>query len=132
MSYTVYSGDSSGLMAAFGAGMMIYSIVMLAISILTIVSMWKLFTKAEYPGWAAIVPFYNIWVLFEIVYGNGAKMFLLLIPFANFVFMIMLYIELAKCYGKDTGFGIGLVFLSPIFLPMLAFGNNEYLGYVEK
>lgn len=124
-----FSVSSSGNLEMLGAGMLIYTIIVLAISVLMIVSMWKLFAKANYPGWAAIVPIYNMWTLFDIVYGNGARMLFLLIPFANFIFLILAYIELARCYGKSTGFGLGCAFLTPIFLPILAFGDSEYLGY---
>lgn len=35
-------------------------------SILIIVSLWKIFKKAGKPGWASIVPIYNMIVLLEI------------------------------------------------------------------
>jgi hypothetical protein len=49
-----------------------------------------------------------------------------LIPLVNFVAAILVFIELAKCFGKSTGFGIGLVLLMPIFFPILAFGPAQY------
>ena len=90
--------------------------------------MWKIFTKAGKPGWAAIVPFYNIYTEFEIAGMNGWMFLLLLIPFVNFIVMIMLYLKLAKAFGKGTGFGIGLIFLNFIFTLILAFGSAEYVG----
>ena len=39
-----------------------------------------------------------------------------------------LFIELAKCFGKGAGFGLGLALLSPIFFPLLGFGDAKYRG----
>jgi hypothetical protein len=125
-----YSSSSSAA-TAFGAGMIIYTIVLLAISIVMIVAMWKLFEKAGKPGWAALVPYYNFYILFDIIYGNGWKMLLLLIPFANFVFLILMYVNLAKVFGKSGGFAAGLIFLSPIFIPILGFGDASYEGPIK-
>ncbi len=102
--------------------------VIFILSILFIVAMWKIFTKANKPGWAAIIPFYNSYILFEIVLGSGIKFLWLFVPFVNIYFGILVSIKLAHSFGKSTGFGIGLLFLSPIFLPMLAFSDAEYIG----
>ena len=45
-------------------------------------------------------------------------------PFANIYATIMIYLELARRFKQSTGFGIGLIFLAPIFLGILAF-NKE-------
>lgn len=111
--------------AAFSA---IYMIVMLALCVIFIIAYWKLFTKAGEPGWAAIVPFYNMYVLYKISMGSGWLFLLNLVPFVNFVINIIMLFKLAKAYGKGVGFGFGLLFLSPIFLLILAFGSSEYVG----
>ena len=103
-------------------------IIYLIICAVLIVADWKLFTKAGKPGWASIIPFYNIWVLYQIVCGRGTAMFRLLIPFYNIYWEIKTCIKLAHAYGKSTGFGVGLIFLSPIFLCILAFGKATYVG----
>jgi hypothetical protein len=116
--------------AAAGAGIigLIMTLIYLAIALFLIVAMWKLFTKAGKPGWAAIVPIYNIIVLLEIV-GRPAWWFLLyFIPLVNIVVLIMVMLDLAKSFGKDTGFAVGLILLSIIFLPILAFGDARYVG----
>jgi len=88
-----------------------------------------MFEKAGEPGWAAIVPLYNAYVMFKIAWGNGWKFLLLLIPIANIVFAIMLPFKLAKAFGKSSGFGAGLLFLSVVFYPILAFDNSiKYVG----
>ena len=104
----------------------------LAFAVLAIVAMWKIFEKAGKPGWAAIIPFYNIYVLFKITWGNGWKFLFLLIPIANIVFAIITMVKLAKAFGKSGGFAVGLIFLSIIFYCILAFDKSEYLGVPQS
>lgn len=120
----MYDSYDNAIFAAMG----IYMIVVLVIAVFTIICMWKIFTKAGQPGWAAIIPFYNYYVLFEIAWGNGLLFLLLLIPAANFVVLIILWVKLAQSFGYSAAFAIGLLFLPIIFLPMMAFGNNRYIG----
>ena len=108
------------------------TILSLALAVLGIVAMWKIFEKAGKPGWAAIIPFYNIYVLFEITWGNGWKFLFLLIPIANIVFAIITMVKLAKAFGKSGGFAVGLIFLSIIFYCILAFDQSQYLGVPES
>lgn len=103
-----------------------YAILVLVIAVIMIVANWKIFTKAGKPGWASIVPFYNMYVMYEIAGMNGWMFLLTFIPIVNIVIQIMLYLNLAKKFGKSTGFAIGLILLNPIFLLLLAFGNAEY------
>lgn len=101
-------------------------IVYLAISIFYLIVTVKLYQKAGFPGWAAIVPVYNMVVLFQMAKMSGWMVLLLFVPFVNIVILIMLYINLAKAFGKGAGYGVGLIFLPLIFMPMLAFGSAEY------
>ncbi len=120
--------DNSAAAAAGMVAAAVMGLVYLLILLVVIASMWKLFTKAGKPGWAAIVPIYNIIVLLEIVGKPIWWIVLFLIPLANLVALILINVELAKVFGKSTGFAIGLILLSPIFLPMLAFGSAQYQG----
>lgn len=104
------------------------SFLSLAIAVLAIIALWKIFEKAGEPGWAAIIPFYNLYVLFKITWGNGWKFLFLLIPVANIVFAIITMVKLAKAFGKSGGFAVGLIFLSVIFYCILAFDQSTYLG----
>ncbi len=130
--------DSSSLGLLAGMGVIIW-IVSLAISIFSIVVMWKVFKKAGKPGWASIVPVYNLYVLFEITWGKGwlfLTMFASIIPvigtIAVAVIIIITYVKLAKSFGKSGGFAVGLIFLNMIFMAILAFGKNEYVGPITK
>ena len=93
-----------------------------------IASLWKIYTKAGQPGWAAIVPIYNVIVLMNIVGRPVWWVVLMFIPFVSIVIAIIVCIDLARSFGKDMGFAIGMVLLSFIFLPMLAFGDARYVG----
>ena len=104
----------------------------LAIAVLVIAGFWKVFVKAGHPGWAAIVPIYNIYILLKIGGRPGWWLLLFLIPVVSFVIAIIVAIDVAKSFGKGTGFGVGLAFLGPIFYPILGFGDATYQGAVAK
>jgi len=110
---------------------MIIGIIYLAIIVLLIVSQWKIYEKAGKPGWAAIIPIYNIIVLLEIVKKPLWWIVLLLIPIVNIVMLFIITIALAKSFGKSSGFGVGMVFLPFVFYPMLAFSDASYTEPAE-
>jgi uncharacterized membrane protein YgcG len=106
----------------------LFWIFYLAFTILMIAAWWKIFTKAGQPGWAAIIPIYNWIVWCNIVGRPWWWILLMLIPFVNFIILIILIIDLAKSFGKGVGFGIGLLLLAVIFFPILGFGSATYQG----
>ena len=89
---------------------------------------WKIFVKAGKPGWAAIIPFYNIYVELEILGLPWWFLLLMFVPVANIVISIMIIFGLAKVFGKSIGFGFGMHFLSFIFIQILAFSDARYEG----
>src|ERR1043165_8923978 len=98
-------------------GLLIY----LVICVLVIAGFWKTFEKAGQPGWAAIVPIYNVYVMCKVAGRPGWWIILYLIPLVNLVIAAIVSIDIAKSFGKGTGFGIGLWLLSPIFFCVLGF-----------
>jgi hypothetical protein len=108
--------------------MAIVGIIYFAIIVLMIVSQWIVFTKAGKPGWACIIPIYNIIVLLQIVGKPWWWLLLMLIPIVNFVIIIWMINLLSKSFGHGVGFTLGLIFLGFIFLPVLAFGGSQYKG----
>jgi hypothetical protein len=100
----------------------------LLVALVLIVAMWKVFTKAGQPGWASIIPIYNLYIWCKIVGRPWWWILLMLIPFVNFIVCIILCIDLAKSFGKGVGFGIGLALLGIIFFPILGFGSAQYQG----
>lgn len=114
---------ASPVAGAIGGVMML---IWLAVLVLVIAGFWKVFVKAGEPGWASIVPIYNIITLLKIA-GRPAWWFILMIlPIVNFVVAILVSIDVARKFGKGTGFGIGLALLPMIFYPMLGFGSATY------
>ncbi len=107
---------------------MIPLVIMGLVSIFIIASLWKVFTKAGQPGWATLVPIYNFIVLLKIAGKPAWWVVLFLIPLVSIVVAFITYISLAKAFGKGAGFGVGLVLLGPIFLPILGFGSAQYVG----
>lgn len=89
---------------------------------------WRIFEKANQPGWAAIVPIYNLVVTLQIVGRPIWWIILFIIPAVNFIMAAVISIDLAKSFGKSTGFGLGLWLLGFIFGPILAFGDAQYQG----
>lgn len=118
--------DGGGAAAAIAGGIMM--LIWLAVIIALIASMWKIFTKAGQPGWAALVPIYNAVVLLQIVGRPIWWLILFMIPLVNLGVSIVLALDVAKSYGKGTGFAVGLILLPFVFYPMLGFGNAQYLG----
>ncbi|TDG37186.1 hypothetical protein EZJ43_03445 [Pedobacter changchengzhani] len=119
------SSAGAGFMSAFiGA----YFIFILFIWALSVAGMWKTFEKAGKPGWAAIIPIYNIIIMLEIVGKPMIWILWLLIPCVNIVFSVWLINLMSKSFGKSEGYTIGLIFLGFIFWPMLGFGDAKYVG----
>ncbi len=101
-------------------------VLYLAVVVLVIASLWVIFTKAGKPGWACLIPIYNILVLLEIVGKPWWWLLLFCIPVVNFVFLIWMFNLLSIRFGKGVGFTLGLIFLGFIFLPILAFSDAKY------
>jgi hypothetical protein len=115
--------------SAVGAGIGIFGgLLYFGIIILYIVGMWKIFEKAGKPGWAAIIPIYNLIILLEIIGKPTIWILWFIIPCVNIVFFIWATNLLAKSFGKTEGFTVGLILLPFVFYPMLGFGDARYLG----
>jgi len=114
------------------SGIVVLVIIYIALVIFIIVSMWKVFVKAGQPGWGVLIPIYNIYLMLKIAGRPGWWLLLFLIPLVNIVIGIIVDIDIAKNFGKDTAFGLGLFFLGFIFLPILAFGKAEYKAISDE
>ncbi len=125
---TTYS-TSTEVSGASLALLLTLFIVWFIIAILMVISIWRLFIKAGKPGWAAIVPIYNIVVMLEI---SGKPMWwiaMLFIPFVNIVFGIMIYYSFVKAYGKSDGFAVLAIFFPYIMYPIMAFSSKtQFIG----
>lgn len=113
-------------MAAGVGGFMM--IVWLALVVLMIASMWCIFSKAGQPGWAAIIPIYNVYVMLLVAGKPGWWLILMLIPVVNIVVGILTLVGMAEKFGKGVGFVVGLILLPIVFYPILGFGSSTYQG----
>ncbi|BDG03765.1 DUF5684 domain-containing protein [Anaeromyxobacter oryzae] len=114
--------------AGVAQAMAVVQLVSLAVMVLMTIGMWKIFSKAGQPGWASLIPFFNMYVLLKVAGRPGWWLVLLFIPLVNLVILILVGIDLAKAFGKGVGYGLGLTFLSPIFYPLLGFSDDPYQG----
>ena len=106
----------------------VFVVIYWVVVIISIVSMWKVFTKAGQPGVFSIIPIFNIVIMFKIAGLNPWMILLLFIPFVNIVVAIRLYVKIAEAFGKDGGFAVGLILLGIVFFPILAFDDSIYVG----
>ncbi len=111
-----------------GPAALVAIVFSLAITVFYVYCMWRLFVKAGKPGWASLIPIYNTLVQLEIVQRPWWWLLLMIVPFVNIVLAVIVVFDLAKAFGKDTAFGFGILFLAPIFIPILALGSAEYVG----
>jgi hypothetical protein len=116
--------------AASGGGLFggVYLVVWLAVAVLYVASWWTLFVKAGKPGWAAIIPIYNVIVLLDIIGRPVWWVILYFVPVVNWIIALIVSIDVAKAFGKSAAFGIGLWLLGFVFYPILAFGDTRYQG----
>lgn len=131
--------SSTGFFAVIGAMLGVYLVVILAIAVVQIIGMWKIYTKAGEKGWKSIIPIYNIVILFKIVGLSPWLIFAYLavfIPFIGWIACLALTVYvcycLAKSFDKDIGYAVGLWLLAPIFYMILGFGNAQYVGPYAK
>jgi len=110
-----------------------YLVIVIPIVLIAIVAVWRVFTKAGQPGWAVLIPFYNIYVYSQVVKRPGWWMLLYfasIIPVVGSLAVLFVSIidnlRLAKLFGKSSGFGVGIILLGVVFLPILAFGDADY------
>lgn len=130
------TGANTGALATLYTFLGTYIVVILIVAAIMIVAQWKIFTKAGKPGWASLIPIYNIYVLYEIVGMKGWYAFLSFIPFVGAaivgIMSIIAYVKLATCFEKSTGYAVGLILLPVVFLPMLGFSKATYTAPIVE
>lgn len=109
-----------------GGVLIVTLIVALLLALVNFASWWRIFAKADYPGWLAIIPVVNVLTLLHMLDKPWWWLLLLFVPFVNIVIIIILFEELAHAFGQGTGFAVGLFFLTLIFAALLGFGDYQY------
>ncbi len=137
--------DVYSFLAVFGILIVVFA---LAVCILFIATNWKIFSKAGKPGWGALIPFYNTYIMSDIAFGNlsyfiavmvswgvsltggfsGSSILTNIAGLASLVLYVIYCVKISKAFGKSGGFAVGLVLLPFIFFPILGFGSAEYIG----
>ena len=102
--------------------------IYLAVLLITIIGGWKMYAKAGQPGWASIIPIFNVFILLKIAGRPWWWLILLFIPIVNFIVIIIVWNDVSKSFGRGVGTTVGLFFLPMIFIPILGFGSAEYQG----
>ena len=105
---------------------MFSGLIALAVGVLMIAAMWKIFVKAGQPGWACIIPIYNAYIMLLIAGKPGWWVILYLIPVVSFIISIIVSFAIAERFGQSGGFAIGLILLPMVFMPILGFGSAKY------
>ncbi len=118
----------AALFASTGTGVGIAIVVYVAVVVFEIAALWLVFRKGGRPGWAAIIPFYNYYVLLKIVGRPGWWLILYFVPIVNIIVWIIVAIDLAKSFAKSGAFAVGIILLAFIFIPILGFGPASYVG----
>ncbi len=107
---------------------MIFLLCYVAVIVVVIAGMWKVFTKARQPGWACLIPIYNIYVILKIAGKPGWWLLLYFVPLVNIIIAIMVVHGVSTNFGRGVGTTLGLIFLPFIFYPILGFGDAQYQG----
>jgi len=129
------SGNEEAVAAGIAAFFAAFFLVFVAIGLVTLIGMWKVFAKAGQPGWAVLVPIYNIIVLLRVA---GLAWYWVFAPFvaiipilgwiAYIVWIVWVHHRISTRFGQGVGFTIGLTLLGPIFWLILGFGSAQYVG----
>lgn len=120
------SSDAGAIVAAIIG--LVFTLFFFALIIVTIIGLWKMFTKAGQPGWAALIPFYNIYIMCKIVGRPGWWLILMMLPVISIVISIIVSNDLSKSFGRGVGTTVGLVLVPFVFIPILGFGSAQYQG----
>jgi hypothetical protein len=120
---TLAQDDAAAMATGLG-----FCALWIALLVLMIASMWVVFTKAGQPGWGAIIPFYNVYLMCKIAGRPGWWLILFLIPIVSFIVAIIVALDIAKSFGKSALFAVGMLLLPIVFYPILAWGSAEYQG----
>lgn len=126
---SIYTYNTTPTASASGGGLLFLLLIYLVIIVVAVIALWKVFVKAGQPGWAAIIPFYNIYILLKVAGRPGWWLILFLIPFANIIVGLFVAIDIANNFGKSPVFGvIGLWLFSIIGYLILGFDDSKYIG----
>lgn len=95
-------------------------------TIISLAAMWRVFQKMGREGWEGVIPGYNLYIIFQELYGDGWRCLMLLIPFYNIYLAFRYNVDLARRFHKEDIFGLGMMLLGWLFYGILGFGSAVY------
>lgn len=140
---TAAGAAAGGLIGGLLVFLVVFLLICLAFVVLQVIGTWKVLKKADQPGWGALVPFYNQYLLCKITGVNPWWILIVVLsPILNIIpvigslasmaasiyFLILLNVSLARSFGKEDGFAVGLILLAPIFYFILGIKEDKYQG----
>ena len=123
---TTAASAAAGVVGVALVFLVIFYILLFAAAVVELIGMWKAFEKMGKKGYEALIPGHNYVVLFEKAGMSLWYFFLMLIPVCNIVFLILVSIEIAKKFGKSSGFGVLLALFGFVCWPILGFGKATF------
>lgn len=97
--------------------------LVLSVIFIFIYSSERMYMKMNKPWWAALVPFYNYFVLSDAIFNNMFLGFLIFVPIVGSIYMLILYYKLGKAFNKN---GILTALFPLIMIPIIGFGDSLY------
>ena len=100
----------------------------LFITLIALAGNWRLFVKCNQPGWAVIVPGYNVVVAMRIIGRPASHALYFLVPVLNLYFFFRTILELANTFGKESTLDYVLASVFNVFY-ILNLGLSEEEEY---
>jgi hypothetical protein len=126
----LFAAESSNIWGAFFGGTML--IVELVFIVLVIAGLWMTLQKAGKPGWGAIIPFYNAYLVIKMAGRPGWWLILYFIPFVNIIMHLIVSLDVSQNFGHGAGYGILLWIFPWVMYLVLGFGSSEYRQVVGR
>ncbi|HZO13892.1 MAG TPA: DUF5684 domain-containing protein [Polyangiaceae bacterium] len=105
-----------------------FGLIGLIVGLAGLIGGWKTFKKADRPGLFFIIPILNVITMVQIAGKPLWWLILLLIPGVNLIVMLLVFMALARSFGRGALFGFGLLLVAPLFWFLLGFSDVRYLG----
>ena len=113
------------------------SSIAFVIYILTVIAMWRIFSKANEAGWKSLIPIYNFYIFCKIIhYPFWLFLVMIVLIFIPVLWGLLLILiiytaialntKLSHRFGHGFLFALGLMFFNTLFLLILGFGPSKY------
>ncbi|MFA7717470.1 MAG: DUF5684 domain-containing protein [Candidatus Absconditabacterales bacterium] len=128
----VFSNLGSFFGMFLGGMFIVWIIIWIAVMVFMLISRWRVFEKAGFPGWGILIPFYNMYLMFKLGGRSGWNFLWILLPPVFAILMIINYFKIAVRFGKPSIYGLGIRLVGIVFIPILAFDKSKYIPLKKK